>query len=323
MRDASRRCRIQADSVARVGDAADTRGSTPAARRLSLNCASVAAATLVFALAACAPPAATPAPAPTPAASAGLPAGVEVELFQLRSDVAERGAQVRVVNGSDTDMVVTKVTFEDDWFTGESVRERTSTIAAGRTIDLRIALPESACDDVPDAADRTSRVTLELESGASATVEVADPLGFTALIHERECLRNDLAQVMTLEWAAFTPSAAPQPAELGLAITPAGGAGSAQLIDVQTTNLLGFAGAPSAFPLALQVAGTDAATTVAVPIVPLRCDPHAVMEDKRGTVFDVAVEAGGTAGVVEVAASETMRGEILRWVADWCGFGPG
>jgi hypothetical protein len=24
-----------------------------------------------------------------------------------------------------------------------------------------------------------------------------------------------------------------------------------------------------------------------------------------------------------VAASEAMRGKILRWVADWCGFGPG
>jgi hypothetical protein len=282
-----------------------------------------AALLLALALAACAPSAATPAPASTPAPTAALPSGVEVELFQLRSDVAERGAQVRVVNGSDTDLVVTKVTFEDDWFADAAVRERTSTIAAGRTIDLRIALPQSACGDVPDAADRTSRVTLELESGASETVEVADPLGFTALIHEKECLRHDLAQVTTLEWPAFTPSAAPQPAELRLAITPAGGAGSAQLVEVQTTNLLVFAGLPAAFPLALQVAGTDAATTVAVPIVPLRCDPHAVMEDKRGTVFNVAVEVGEAAGVVEVAAPETMRGEILRWVADWCGFGPG
>ena len=61
----------------------------------------------------------------------------------------------------------------------------------------------------------------------------------------------------------------------------------------------------------------------AVPIVPLRCDPHAVMEDKRGTVFDVRVEVDGASGVIEVAAPEAMRGEILRWVADWCGFGPG
>ena len=47
------------------------------------------------------------------------------------------------------------------------------------------------------------------------------------------------------------------------------------------------------------------------------------MEDKRGTVFNVAVEVDGASGVVEVAAPEAMRGEILRWVSDWCGFGPG
>ena len=62
---------------------------------------------------------------------------------------------------------------------------------------------------------------------------------------------------------------------------------------------------------------------VSVPIVPLRCDAHAVMEDKRGTVFNVLVRVDGAQGAVEVAAPEAMRGEILRWVSDWCGFGPG
>lgn len=293
---------------------ADSRGSTPAGRRFSLSCAALAAATLVVTLASC-----SVQHAEKPAT---LPAGVSVELFQLRSDVAERGAQVRVVNGSDTDLEVTSVTFADDWFTGTTVRDRASTIPGGRTVDLRIALPESACEDVPDAASRTSRVTFELQSGATATVDVDDPLGFTTLIHEKECLRHDLAQIATLEWTSFTPSAAPLPAELQLTITPAGGTDAAELVEVQTTNLLEFAEEPTAFPLALQVTGTDAATQVAVPLLPLRCDAHAVMEDKRGTVFNVAVDLGG-AGVVEVAASEAMRGEILRWVSDWCGFGPG
>ena len=92
---------------------------------------------------------------------------------------------------------------------------------------------------------------------------------------------------------------------------------------MQTTNLLQFADQPTPFALASTVTGTDAVTMVAVPIVPLRCDPHAVMEDKRGTVFNVLVDVDGASGVVEVAAPEAMRGEILRWVADWCGFGPG
>jgi hypothetical protein len=281
------------------------------ARRVSLSCVPLA---LLLALAAC---------SPQPAEPRELPAGIQVELFQLRSDVADRGAQVRVINGSDTDLVVTSLTFADDWFAGEAVRDRTSTVPAGRTVDLRFALPESACEDEPDAASRTSRVTLELVGGGTATVDVADPLGFTTLIHEMECLRHDLARVATLEWTEFTPTAAPLPAELQLSITPAGGTATAELVEVQTTNLLQFADKPTPFALASTVTGTDAATTVAVPIVPLRCDPHAVMEDKRGTVFDVLVDLDGAGGVVEVAAPEAMRGEILRWVADWCGFGPG
>ena len=142
----------------------------------------------------------------------------------------------------------TRLTFADDWFAGEAVRDRTSTIPAGRTVDLRFALPESACEDEPDAAARTSSVTLELESGATATAQVADPLGFTTLIHEKECLRHDLARVATLEWTSFTASAPPLPAELRLSIVPAGADATAELVDVQTTNLLQFAEEPRAVP---------------------------------------------------------------------------
>ena len=315
MGEARVRCATQAGRTARGGGAAHSRGSVAATRRASLSYAPLV---LALALAAC-----TPQPAVPPVPSGTLPAGVEVELFQLRSDVAERGAQVRVINDSDTDLVVTSLTFADDWFADEAVRDRVSTVPAGRTVDLRFALPESACEDEPDAASRTSQVTLELEGGGAATVDVADPLGFTTLIHEKECLRHDLAGVATLEWTEFTPSAAPLPAELELSITPAGDAETAELVEIQTTNLVQFADEPTPFALALPVTGTDADSAVSVPLVPLRCDPHAVMEDKRGTVFNVLVEVDGASGVVEVAAPEAMRGAILRWVADWCGFGPG
>jgi hypothetical protein len=265
-------------------------------------------------------------PEPAPSGLTQLPAGVEIELYQLRSDVAERGAQVRVMNGSGENLVVHRILFEDDWFATAGIRERESTIAAGRTVDLRIALPESACEAEPDAGARTSRVTVEFtadgQTGA-ATVDVADPLAFTALLHEKECLRHDLSQLATLEWSVFTPSAAPDPAHLVLSIDPTGRGGQGRLVRVETTNLLQFGGDASALPLGVDLAGLNSATDVAVPLMPLRCDPHAVMEDKRGTVFNVGVEVDGTSGVVEVAASEQLRGEMLRWVADWCGFGPG
>ena len=75
------------------------------------------------------------------------------------------------------------------------------------------------------------------------------------------------------------------------------------------------------FVVGAEVDGFGLAQRVRVPLVPLRCDPHAVMEDKRGTIFDVTVAFDGASGVVEVAAPAEVKGEILAWVADWCGFG--
>ena len=60
---------------------------------------------------------------------------------------------------------------------------------------------------------------------------------------------------------------------------------------------------------------------VSLPLVPLRCDPHAVQEDKRGTIFTLAVELDGDPGEIELAAPEDLRGRILTWVGAWCGFG--
>ena len=46
-----------------------------------------------------------------------------------------------------------------------------------------------------------------------------------------------------------------------------------------------------------------------------------MQEDKRGTIFDLEVEIDGEPGEIELAASEELRGRMLTWVADWCGFG--
>ncbi|MCR2826120.1 hypothetical protein [Microbacterium sp. zg.Y909] len=278
------------------------------------RCARGAAGTLalgaVLALAACAaePPA--------------LPAGVTVTLQQLRSDVPDRTAQVRVVNASDEDLRIARVELRDDWFAGAVVRERESTVPAGRTVDLRITLPPSACEGEPDAADRRSTLVIATREGAKFRVAADDPLRFVAGLHARECLAHDVAAVTALSWGGFTPSPPGSPATLRLDIAPAGGAQPLRIVEVRPTNLLQF-GAESTdpFPVALAVDGTGEAASVDVPLMPLRCDAHAVQEDKRGTVFTLAVETASGEGLIEVPADEEERGRILSWVADWCGFG--
>ncbi|WP_257494411.1 hypothetical protein [Microbacterium jiangjiandongii] len=279
-------------------------------RHRARGAASTLAIGVVLALAACA------------SEPEALPAGVTVTLQQLRSDVAERTAQVRVANASDDDLRIARVELRDDWFTGAVVRERDSTVRAGRTVDLRIALPPSACEGEPDAADRRSTLVIATRDGAEYRVAAADPLGFVADLHARECLAHDVAAVAALSWGGFTPSPPGSPATLRLDVAPAGGAESLRIVEVRPTNLLQF-GADSSEPLrvGLEVDGTGEAASVAVPLVPLRCDPHAVQEDKRGTVFTIGVETAAGEGLIEVPVDEEERARMLTWVADWCGFG--
>jgi hypothetical protein len=248
---------------------------------------------------------------------------VSVELIQLRSDVVDRAAQVRVQNAGEDDLVITGLEVVDPRFETPIVRDNGARVSSGRTLDMRIALPPVACD--ADAAADGATIELEYEVDGRATIAEAslpDSLAFIPLLHEKECLRERLAGVAVLSWSGFEPSDAPAPADVTLEIDPSGGGGSARVETVETTNLLMFDRAGAApFVVGAEVEGSEVAQRVRVPLVPLRCDPHAVMEDKRGTIFDVTVSVEGVSGVVEVAAPPAVKGEILAWVAAWCGFG--
>jgi hypothetical protein len=261
--------------------------------------------------------------APADPSPGALSAGVSVELIQLRSDVVDRTAQLRLRNNGDTDLAVTHLALTDARFATPIVREKLSRVPAGRTLDMRIDLPPVACDADGAAASTSLELRYEVDGrDLVAKASVPDSLAFIPLLHEKECLRERLAEVAVLSWGAFEASDAPAPASLSLDIAPSGGEGAARIETIETTNLLMFDAAGAApFVVGADVSGAGAAREVRVPIVPLRCDPHAVVEDKRGTIFDVTVTVDGVSGVVELAAPAEIKDEILRWVADWCGFG--
>jgi hypothetical protein len=269
--------------------------------------------------------------APTPAASApvgtSLPAGVQVEVRQSRADVAARQAMVSVTNDSDRAIEVGGVWIDDPRFVApaERVVERTSRVPAGATVDIRVQLAEVRCD-VPDAAQVTA--TMEVaDGGATATamavtVPVVDRVPFLAELHARECLQQRALRSAAIEIGGFAPSPPGKPAALRLVVTPTSGAGALRITGIRETNLLTFEGVVDGLHrLDLDQTGTDRETqTVDLPLVPLRCDPHAVQEDKRGTVFRLFVEVDGEPGSFDLAATPVLRGEILDWIAAWCGF---
>jgi hypothetical protein len=270
---------------------------------------------LLLALAACAPG----------SESAGLPQGISVELRQSRADVAARQAMVSVHNGTDRPLEVGDVSVADARFSApaERVVDRTSTVAPGATVDIRVQLAEVVCGVADEAGATVSLAYRRDGHEGTAVVPIADTVPFVADLHARECLRADALRSAAVELGGFAPSAADAPATLDLVVTPQPGEGDLRITGIRETNLLTFAEVDAGLHrLDIDQTGTDrTATTVGLPLLPLRCDPHAVQEDKRGTVFRVFVRVGGRDGSFDVAASPELRGEILGWIADWCGFG--
>lgn len=255
-----------------------------------------------------------------------LPEGVSAILVQQRADVAVREAQVQVRNDRSDAITVGAVELADPRFDGVAVRavNRESSLAAGASVNVRVALPPMDCD-ADDGG--MPRLTLDLVidgEPVQASSDIADELGFLPGLHARECLGEALAEVAAVEPIAFTPSPAGEPATLRLAITPTGEGGEARIEAVQSTPLLMFdADAATAYDIGLAIDGDGAASVLEIPLVPQRCDPHVVQEDKRGTVFTFTVEVDGVAGSVDIAAPPEMKARMLNWVADSCGFGAG
>lgn len=272
-------------------------------------------------------PGAPPSPgASSPGMSAALPAGVHVELRQSRSDVAVGQAAVRVVNESDAELRIGAVSVSDPRFDepAERIVDRTSTLAPGVAIAVRVQLSQVRCDA---PADATAAVKLHYEiDGVAAVAEVpiVDVVPFVAALHTRECVRQRSLQTAAIDLDGFTPAPAARPAALSLSIVPRGQGERLRVVGISETNLLTFAGADDRGVYRLDIEVPEARAepvTMTLPLLPARCDPHAVLEDKRGTVFRLHVETGGAAGTFDLAASEGLRGRLLDWVAQWCGFG--
>jgi hypothetical protein len=60
-------------------------------------------------------------------------------------------------------------------------------------------------------------------------------------------------------------------------------------------------------------------TVLGLHIRPARCDPHAVAEDKVGTLLPLRVRVGGREGVLKIGAGGLLRGRIYDFVTSACG----
>lgn len=257
----------------------------------------------------------------------GLPAGIDVSVHQNRPDTEDRRLQVRISNDSSEPLTVTTLTFSSPRFAEPMAYGKApTTIRAGGTLDLPVDLASPVCGE----EDGTPRVQLQFEHGdghaGRATITPDDPLDQLRGITERDCLEDAMTAIAEIR----------EPTELrtelvggrlvafvDLQTVPSGASGSFTIESVDDTVLFGLFDPSSAapldsLPLGLTVTADDDPAQLTIPLVPARCDAHAVAEDKRGTLLPLRVRVGDVAGIRYFALSDDRKGELYAYLEDAC-----
>jgi hypothetical protein len=270
---------------------------------------------LVLALTGCAGP-----------ASAPLPDGVTAALFQNRFDYSLRQIEIKVINGSPDPLMVIRASLESNRFTEPAVWDRPQLIPAGSARDLKVVLARPVCDG--GEATVALKLDFELPDGTpgTATITPTDETGRIEVTNDLDCLGISVAQVATIappDAARWTPGAH-TPAIIDIAVSPTGASGGLTIQQAKGTVLLGLVdetgAAVTTQPADLVVDASTEATVIRLRLVPSRCDPHAVAEDKRGTFFPLDVSTDdGRSGTIYVGVSDAVRGSLYEFFSDYCG----
>lgn len=311
----------------------------------SLRAGLVAGVGLVVAATACTSPGDDAAPLPS-----GVAQGLSAELRQDRTQYADRAAKLHVVNGSDRTVTLLGGTLDAPGYGPSSpdgpTRAREIPPGVGR--DVRLRLGEVDCDAAPPAAltgaqaqqTLVATATVLVADGAAGStaagstpagtaveLEVVDPLGRLAAVHAETCAERLVASGVTLRVTDVRAGRVPAPdgdvpgGRITLAVEPVPGGPAVRLVEVSGTTLLSPAAgdAWTGDDLAGQTAGDG---RVVLDVVPARCDPHVVAEDKRGTFLPVHAEVDGVPQPeIYVPMTDAQRAAVYDLVHDACGWG--
>lgn len=256
---------------------------------------------------------------------AALSDEVRVEIQQGRTDYSSGAIVIRVVNESENDVALRQVTLVTPAFPESPAWDRGTTVRAGTTVDLRTPLPEPDCSESTDAP----RVSLEFRSREGAgTVQLlaSDPLGTLLRLHDESCVAEEVERLATITVGApqVTGTGATSVATLPITFAPTGADGTLSVTGVSSTPLLKPAppatgAAAKDWTFALTLTSSGDAVTEHLEILPARCDPHAIAEDKVGTVLSLSVDTGSRTGSYRLVPPTDVTDALLAFVHDACG----
>lgn len=255
------------------------------------------------------------------------------DVYRTRSDPSQNGIQLAVRNAGDAPLIVVRAVLESPALAEPIVRDRTTEIGPGLTRDLAATLTSAECPavtlDPPEAV-----LTLELADGSTTEVRVptTDRLGQWGEWLAEQCFAAAVAERATI--SVQHDEAADAADLIGLRLVAESGTGveggagvegstGVELVSVSDTVLFGLVRASdgervSSLPLPGTI-GETGAVSIPLLLTPARCDPHALADDKQGTLFRVEVLLDGERGVVTIAADATTRGALYDAFTRACG----
>lgn len=296
------------------------------ARRLGWAPLLAALAALVLLGTACTAVPPAPPAASSSSWSAALPDGIGVRIFQSRFDYADRVLEIAVSNDGPFEFALVSASFASPQFEDAARHADPVNLAPGMTRNLRVRLADPVCTDRPPGpATVTLRWSVAGGGTASATVTPLDDTGALERISAEDCLVAAVEAVVTITPAerlrtegAGTGAGAAASVWLDLTLTPTGKAGAVTIDRVGPTTLLAPATGTD-WPVGLTIDADSPRRTISLELRPARCDPHAVAEDKRGTVLPFGVRPDAAPpGTYNLAVSDALRGEIYAWITARC-----
>lgn len=253
------------------------------------------------------------------------PSQVSVDVTQGRTDRDGRVIVLDVTNTGSTPIDLVQATLVTTQFAEHAEWTRGTTLGPGRTVSLRAPLGDPVC---PKPAESGPIVAVDYvdADGAEHSVDV-EPTQSTdvlALIEQEDCFAvfaSRAADIRVADSVSWTPGAH-EPAELQVLVSPAGG-GAIEIVEARSTILLGLlddTGAKvEAYPIGMTVDAAAGEQQITLRLVPNRCDPHAIAEDKRGTIMILALTLeDGTAGVGYYRSSDEVKSSLFDFVSDYC-----
>lgn len=297
--------------------------------RRGLVVVAIALAAAIAALPACTPP-----EPPEPRESVQqLP--ITVEVNQSRDQYGKQAIQLLLTNMSGSSLTVAGAQLASPLFQGDMLGEPAGgslELPPNQPKSLPVRLPSPVCQGQTAGQQPTARVRYSEpgQAGLRETEPVAaDPFRVLERNNAELCLASDAAAVADILLDPRLEAAADgSTAVVRLVITPKGtstasndAAGRPLTIgSIDGTTLIAEP-AEEPWPRDVRIVQGAGRSELRLRIRPARCDPHAIAEDKVGTLLPLHVSVGGRTGLLKIPAGTTLRAQIYDFVAAACARG--